>query len=255
MNISNPYKFFGDIVCINLLERDDRYFKAKKLFENLNIPIRFHRVNKDKENTERGCYTSHMSVIKDAYYKGKNNVLIFEDDAMPTDLYDIEKVFEAVKFMNNNKDWDFFFFGYCHYVFNLCLSNIKKIDGYKNIVKINGLCCHAYCVNRKMMKYLVENHSNYTGIPIDIILFRLGNHYSTYPMLFKQNIQIDNDIHHSDFGWFDKIGFKIFRFIEKYICLNNLLEKINYNLKFVIIALLLIMLCVTVLIYKKYSRF
>jgi len=234
--VENPYNFFDEIVCINLLSRDDRYTQASKIFSELQIPVRFYRVSKDTENSERGCYTSHMTIIKNAYNSGKKNVLIFEDDVRATDNYSIEKVGECVDFMRNNQDWDLFFLGYCHAMRNLCLSNLKPIPN-SNIVKLKGFCAHAYCINRKMMKYLIKYHPVYRGDAFDTIFLTIGNHYSIYPMLFAQNVQIDNDIQHSSLGRIDGLLYDMYQRIEQIFYINGLLEKCNYHLKTILVLL------------------
>ena len=71
--------FDGHIRCINLLSREDRYEESQLLFKKYNIPVRYYRTRKNI-SAQRGCFESHIKVIKEAYVSGAERVLIFEDD-------------------------------------------------------------------------------------------------------------------------------------------------------------------------------
>ena len=77
-----PYKF--KIYCINLYERDDRYKKMKKQFDNLNMNVQFIRNYKHARGGKYGCFSSHIQAIKDAYSNNLDYCLIIEDDVIIT---------------------------------------------------------------------------------------------------------------------------------------------------------------------------
>ena len=101
-NNNTVYSFFDRIVCINLKERNDRREIAEKRFQELGIPVEFYLADRDPESGERGCYNSHMTVIKKAYHDNLNNVLIFEDDVCPTKSFSEKIITQAINFMKSN---------------------------------------------------------------------------------------------------------------------------------------------------------
>ena len=155
---------FDSIVCINLYERNDRMEECLKVFEKLKIPgiKRFHR----HVDGKRGCHESHLSVIKEAYDEGCRNVLIFEDDIMPSPEYSEKYIIEAGKFVNNNKNWDIFYLGHQPNVF---FSESTVVEN--NIMKCFSTLTHAYVLSRKFMKKIMNRI--YDGTAIDKIYLKM----------------------------------------------------------------------------------
>jgi len=176
---------FDSIVCICLESRNDRYIEQKKIFEDINIPVTFYRPQKHKNGGIQGCFESHINIIRDSYNKGLNNVLIFEDDATPTDMLNSESINECVSFMKTNSDWDILFLG----------SNIKSGYGVENtsfphIYKSRFLNAHSYVISRKGM----EKYENLKFISqIDVIYATNHHSYSFLPSLFNQRLS-ESDI-------------------------------------------------------------
>jgi GR25 family glycosyltransferase involved in LPS biosynthesis len=96
------YDYFEDIVCINLDISIERRKHAEYYFDKLNIPARFYTAKKHCKGGMYGCFESHIEVLKDAYKRNLNNLLVFEDDFLPTATYSNEKLQDAVIFMKNN---------------------------------------------------------------------------------------------------------------------------------------------------------
>ena len=76
----SPFDFFDEIYCINLERRTDRWNQCKSEFDKIGIADRVIKFDAfdNKENPKKGCYDSHLSVIKLAYERKLKNVLIFE---------------------------------------------------------------------------------------------------------------------------------------------------------------------------------
>jgi glycosyl transferase family 25 len=121
------WKFFDAIYCINLYSRDDRMIRCKKMFEMLKIPASFYRVHKHPTDGARGCYESHLSVIRNAYYRGCKNILIFEDDVIESPLFDVKLIEKAIEFMQNNENWDIFYLGHQPDIFINLVKQFQKI--------------------------------------------------------------------------------------------------------------------------------
>lgn len=173
------WDYFDDIVCINLKHRTDRYEKSKKIFEELNIPVRYYHPEKHPTSGEQGCFESHIKLIRDAYNSGKKNILIFEDDIVKSSHYSNRALNQSVRFMKTH-DWDLFYFGALSY-----LLRYKPVRVFGNVYKTHSLCTHAYAVNRKIMKKIMN--MPYMGITIDYIYANMKNAYAYHPTLFYQD--------------------------------------------------------------------
>ena len=180
------WKFFDQISCINLYSRDDRLEECQKVFKRLNIPCRVKRFHKHPNDGKKGCYESHLSVIRDAYVKGCENVLIFEDDVIESPYFDESLIEKAIEFMNNNNEWDIFYLGHQPDVF---FSSSYAVSDY--IMKTSSTLTHAYVMSRKFMKKMLNRE--YDDTAIDKVYLANENSYALYPMQFYQN-ESDSDI-------------------------------------------------------------
>jgi GR25 family glycosyltransferase involved in LPS biosynthesis len=166
MNLNDffPYK-----VCINLDKRSDRWEKMRSRFAYHNIEqvIRFPAL--DGKTLEipaswnylpgaYGCLRSHLAVIEQAREQARQNVLIFEDDA----VFDPQlntRFAECVKQLP--QDWDMVLFGGLHGL------PPRKVS--PNVARVTySLSTYAYAmkhtiydgfieVNRQALKVLDEN--------------------------------------------------------------------------------------------------
>lgn len=193
------YSFFGDIVCINLETRPDRKLHSSNVFNQLNIPAKYVTVKKHAKGGIYGCFDSHISVLLKAYNEGKDNLLVFEDDIIPTDSYDITHITNGISFMQNNKEWDIFYYGY--FVFNYDIQHpfitSSRAIGYNNIIQYNPFATHAMVYSRRGMEKIVKTYQNYLGkLHYDIYLAGhtgLRNFCYT-PILFDQRLCFASDI-------------------------------------------------------------
>ena len=207
------YRFFDDIVCINLDSRKDRRKGTQKVFDLLNISGRYHTVSRHPKGGMYGCFDSHIQVIKEAYDKGLSNLLVFEDDIKITPTYSNKQVHECVEFMKNNNEWDIFYLGY--FPSNTTRGSMKDFIHAdfinEHIIKYGPLAAHAYCVSRRGMKRILENYEVYIGrVHYDVFLVGLKlESYCVVPFLFDQYLCLTSDNSPED-------NFEIF--IRKFQC-------------------------------------
>lgn len=185
------------IICINLINRKDKYDRVKHIFKNLNLNVEFYQPEKHTYSGRIGCFESHINVITNCYNNNLNNVLIFEDDIINTSSYNNDTIVKAVEYLNHHKDWEYLQLGYTilpHEIIDFFIS--KKIND--NIIKYNGNCAHAYIVNRNGMKRILKNWKEYCydkkndlDIYYKYIFTNTGLSYC--PILFEQDFCIDND--------------------------------------------------------------
>ena len=189
----NPFHYFDKICCINLKERNDRFQAMKIFFKKYDIPATIYRMNRNP-NGMVGCFESHVQVIYDAYHKGANNVLVFEDDIHCTvskeQLHSI--VSECLPYLNK---FAYFQFGYVIMPHQL-LDFVMCPRYTTNIALFAGNCTHAYCLNREgMLRVLSTYQKGLHNTQIDIYyldVFRY-NKACCIPMLFDQNFCMHND--------------------------------------------------------------
>ena len=110
--MKSPFDFFDEIYCINLERRTDRWKQCKSEFDKIGITDKVIRFNAfdNKENPKKGCYDSHLSVIKLANERKLKNVLIFEDDVAFLKRYDDRKLNKAIENLDKT-NWEFFYLG------------------------------------------------------------------------------------------------------------------------------------------------
>lgn len=186
LDVAQPeiWSGFDEIVCINLLEREDRYQKVKAVFDSLKMPVKFHRVNRHPNGGVEGCYTSHIQVITSAYERGLNNVLIFEDDVVPGKGLTARKVLECAN-LAKVPGVQLVYLGWHPQIMS---SRTKHVIGSMYGIKAMG--CHAYVITRDVMKELANRP--FDGTPIDVLLTNYPKAFGVYPTAFVQGMGDSN---------------------------------------------------------------
>lgn len=153
MNNSKFVDYFDKIYIINLESRADRRTEIEVELKKINLSITHPKIKLFKAIKPvatgefpsigaRGCFLSHLGVLKDAKYNKYQRILIFEDDL---DL-NISFHKESDLVLNDlvTTDWDIFYGDYRIKDFSLKLTgNSKKIDfdlsvGTADFIGFNG---------------------------------------------------------------------------------------------------------------------
>ena len=190
------YNYFDSVVCISLDEATERRTQCIKNFEQLGIDdYSFYRTQRHKEGGRFGCFMSHLNVIKTAYDKGLDNVLIFEDDFIPSPSYDPQVIQGVIDFIGNGgNDWDIMYLGHSSVCNNRKKYIPKKVTA--SIYKMKPCFTHAYIVSRKGMLTILEEASTYLEktepknvMHYDYFLYdTLEQSYGVLPLQFVQNM-------------------------------------------------------------------
>lgn len=196
--MTNIYDYFEDIVCINLDISNDRRQHAQMYFDKLNIPARFFITTKHKKGGIYGCFESHIKILIDAYERDLNNILVFEDDFLPTPAYSEENLQKVIDFMRSNEEWDIFHLGYiCIKDDTNGISSIFNAEfTTQDIVQYNPFCTHSLCYSKKAIKRIVETYQDYIGLihyDMYISSFESLKNYCMVPMLFDQNFHFEHN--------------------------------------------------------------
>ena len=201
------WEYFDKIYCISTPEASMRRLSCKSLFKKLNMNVDIQIFPRHPEGSNRGCFESHISILKDAYKKKYNRIIILEDDIIEGNVKPriVDKI---VHFLGKNK-WDLFYFGAvpdCRKD-NACIKHVK----YNNFYRIKSLCTHAYAINRKAIEKFHD--LNYIDIPIDY-MYRDNNEIISYAYIPTQ--------------FFQETGFKVPQFVvNSYF---RLVEMYSYNI-------------------------
>lgn len=192
------YEFFDDIVCINLDISTERKKHAQHYFDKLGIPARFFTAKKHPKGGMYGCFDSHIQVVKEAYDKGLQNLLVFEDDFLPTASYSEEKLQSAIDFMKSRDDWDIVHLGYSFIKDDH--NELSTIFNAKyctpDIVKYNPFFAQALCYSRKAMRTILENYEECIDVShydMYIASYLNLNSYCVLPILFDQNFYFQHN--------------------------------------------------------------
>lgn len=211
--------FIDHIYVITLNESINRQNNFKE--KNKNLDFTFFKVLKDKENPMRGCFNSHMNVIKEAISKNYKKIIIFEDDAEPIyDFQTINKVINNSLKQLKNEKWEYLLLGYLP----IRLSKFKE-----NVSKVNcAYDAHAYIVNLeniKIREWEGINADSYfcSNINVGKLIIQKGFEgiFATIPMLYSQQL---NESTISDFDLLQKY---FFNFYHDYSNVTNISMNTN----------------------------
>jgi GR25 family glycosyltransferase involved in LPS biosynthesis len=239
------YHIFDSVFCINLKERKDRHKQSKQLFDRLNIPVEFYFAEKQKSG-KFGCFDSHINVIKKSYHRGDEHVLIFEDDIVETPSFNETIMKEISAYLKKSK-CEYFQLGYS-------ILDMEEIVSYftakreQSILNYNGLTTHAYCLNRKGMKKVIEQYENFINdFHVDVFYKKIFDGACACPLLFQQNFCIKSDNNEAENMYFFILRkLSCFQYKLSIFYLFSLIKKYS-----IIVCLLLLFILFNIM--KKYE--
>ncbi len=252
---------FDKIICISLDTSKDRHEYMNYIKKEYKIPFEFKYFKKHNVSPIIGCMESHISVIKDAYLNNCKNVLIFEDDILPTIHYSENLIDKIMKDLDEIKDWEMIQFGYgftqntydifCYTRFLMS----EKIN--QNLIKYTGVFTHSYCLSRKGMKKILEEYKlidKNEEQHVDIWFTKIiKNGYAVYPMLFDQKWSFPTQ--NKSKTIFEKLIFRPFQsYAENSKIFQIVIDSYYYRyyiLLFTILIAILLIINIKLLLNKK----
>ena len=169
------------VFCISLEECFERRIQTNKEFQKVGLDVNYKLVKRDLEDPVRGCYTSHLDLVKHAYENNWERMLVFEDDVCfePSKL--VEDALVNIRlFIHNTPEtmWNVIFMGH---------SAIKPL--YK--ISFNMVSCdkglrltHALLWSRSGMELFLKQEYNRNHV--DYVIGSLGRNYAPLPMIAYQ---------------------------------------------------------------------
>ena len=205
-------KEFDKVVCINLVNREDKRNRSWKKFQELGIDVEafkaveygfakqiveslpkvtngFGRFNTKSPN-EFGASMSHYTVIKTALEEGVQNLFVFEDDVLFRKDFNekFDKYFDALP-----EDWDMFLL--YSFMYKLQPQNVRVNSRW--IKSYDSWSLMSYGMNRKAMERYIAEQDYFFRIA-DLASFQMQgkdlNIYSAVPTLCIPNQQLGSNI-------------------------------------------------------------
>lgn len=187
-------KLVDNVFIISLKECESRRETIKKELERIGITkYEFYIVEKDKEDTKRGCFNSHQEVSKLGLWKNYNRILVLEDDAIF--IKKVEKIHKSIicllkyisKLEFQKDDFNIFYLGH------LPIGKLKKIDECIVSTK-NSRYTHAYILSKSGMDSIVD--LKYRNYHYDYETSLIPKQYALYPMIsYQDDVASVNDFH------------------------------------------------------------
>lgn len=163
--MKKPSQYFGKVFVINLFERTDRRREVNAALERINMPLGsagvelFPAVKPDSaagfpSPGVRGCFLSHLNILRQAQALDLPSVLIFEDDVEFSSVF--ERLWPSVMAQLEALPWDFAYLGYT----NIDSSTMAR----RSTESIAMLACkervrttHAYAVKCSIFSTLIAH--------------------------------------------------------------------------------------------------
>jgi GR25 family glycosyltransferase involved in LPS biosynthesis len=173
-------KISKKIYCINLRENYTRKEACKKIFQEWGIPVKFFPAIKNS-NGNLGCLLSHKTLYEKGLKKCIKNMIIFEDDIIPTSSLTIKNL-KKINTFSCIYPYDIFFLGVVPDIRTKTTTQI-----WDDIYAVNGICTHAYVISRNGMKKLKDIQYS-PEKPLDYIIRDMHGLKCCmfYPSLFHQ---------------------------------------------------------------------
>jgi len=188
-------EYFDKIWCLNLDRRPDKFEKISERFNRLNIKTerfpaidgkdlniedfdltKYQTANKNGIVYEIACCKSHSEIIKKSKELGSKRIIVFEDDVLFSDEFDI-----YIQRINKIEDWKVFYLGSSQYDWRVEMYEenfffAKKTDGF-----------FAYCLDESVFDECIEILNRFEQ-PADTSITKIQeNHYgkcfSFYPSI------------------------------------------------------------------------
>ena len=195
--------YFQGVYAVNLPERKDRRQLIVKELEEAGISLMPHKVEifaairPDEAGGfpsigARGCFYSHVAILKQAKHKGLSNILIVEDDLEISAKFRTDQAAILEKLCQ--QDWDFVYFGH--------VEEVEQKSPVALVPFSEGMrTTHFYAVNGRifdrLLRFLEELQHRPPGHP-DGGPMHIDGAYSTFRV---QNPDVVTLIASPNLGW------------------------------------------------------
>lgn len=195
--------YFQRVYAVNLPERKDRRQLIVKELEEAGMPLTpdkveiFPAIRPDEAGGfpsigARGCFYSHLAILKQAKHQGLSNILIVEDDLEISAKFRTDQGIIVEELCQ--QDWDFVYFGHVEEVEQK--SSVALVPFSEGV-----MTTHFYAVNGRifdrLLRFLEEVQQRPPGHP-DGGPMHIDGAYSTFR---SQNPDVVTLIASPTLGW------------------------------------------------------
>ena len=156
----NLCEYFPTTRIVNLSERRDRRREITRELANFGIRpgsdgVEFFDAVRPEDAGEfpsvgvRGCFLSHLDILREAMSSKLESVLIMEDDLSISPL--LPQVQDELIRTLESEEWDIAYFGYTDSD-KIYIDTDRKLVRYTEVIG----CTHFYAVHRRVMPNLIE---------------------------------------------------------------------------------------------------
>ena len=146
------YEGFDRVVCVTLEDNVERHAKLERVFADLDVEPLYYRAKRHERGGRYGCFESHYKVALGAHSDGLDDVLVLEDDVVPTPSYDANIMRDVLEFMRRDEMWESVQFGYGPSVGMVVGGRVTK-----NLARHLGVFTHAICFSSRGLSKIVAN--------------------------------------------------------------------------------------------------
>lgn len=171
------------VLCISIKDRDDRRALLQKEFAETGLEIEFVLVDRDGNDPQRGCFTSHQTCARLIIDRGYRHALILEDDAT-LDEWNSATLQRVNHFIDTKKP-DILFLG--------VILGKMWLTWFPSIARCRAVGAHAYILSVEGARRTLEH--TYTDLGIDTLQKKIFRQYCVFPMICHQQSQ---DVSRSD---------------------------------------------------------
>lgn len=170
-NQSPILHYFDQIYIINLENRVDRLKEVEKELKKIGIDISHPVVNLFKASKPthyegwpsagtKGCFLSHLAILKDAQKNQYQRILVLEDDVKFVSNFN--RQMESIILQLNNVSWDIFYGGYqMAEQTKIAITNAFNHPSHNKSLYIspsdtNIMCTHCVSFNESIIAALIQ---------------------------------------------------------------------------------------------------
>jgi GR25 family glycosyltransferase involved in LPS biosynthesis len=159
------WNFFPLIMCINLRERTDRFEEAKRELARVGIRQVVFFQSERQPDRDKAIIDAHMACLRYAVEQHVPHVLIFEDDVLFLENYEIHLP-QAIEFLRSRSDWNLFHFG------GFIFRKAERVAPH--IIRGALLNLHAVVVRTEFAKKILEKRPYCSGMSVDLFYSALN---------------------------------------------------------------------------------
>jgi hypothetical protein len=146
---------FDGAMCMSLREggRQKNIDDMKNLLHIDNMEVFY--AERDVRGGVFGCFDSHRRIAIIAKERGWKNVVVFEDDFLPTKYLTVESLTECLNFVKKQENWDVLYLGGMPCGMNRPSRSVKGWKGIKECPS-SFFQTHCYVMSENMINFMAS---------------------------------------------------------------------------------------------------